>query len=135
MRIAMRGKNRRSWWWLVVAALGISAFVWWDQGGTLPNWAPHRMQRKTLRVERADYRLAGGYPAAANLEVFRRLSALSQADDNQAIQKLKDQGLVWETTEGQKVQVLTRRGSFREVQVQELQTGRSYWTYVEALEK
>ncbi len=136
MRIAVRGKRKRSWWWwLVVAALGISAFVWWDQGGTLPNWAPHWMQRKTLRVERANYRLVGGYPAAASLEVFRRLSALSQADNNQALQKLKDQGLVWETTEGQKVQVLTRRGSFREVQVQELQTGKSYWTYVEALEK
>jgi hypothetical protein len=135
MRIAVRGKSKRSWWWLVVAALGISAFVWWDQGGRLPKWAPHWTQRKTLRVERGDYRLAGGYPAAATLEVFRRLSALSQADNNEALQKLKDQGLVWETTGGQKVQVLTRRGSFREVQVQELQTGKSYWTYVEALEK
>jgi hypothetical protein len=69
------------------------------------------------------------------LEVFRRLSALSQADNNQALQSLKEQGLVWETTEGKKVQVLTRRGSFREVQVQEEGTGKSYWTYVEALEK
>lgn len=135
MRVTVRGKSKRGWWWLVVAALGISAFVWWDQGGRLPNWAQHWMQRTTPRVERADYRLAGGYPAAANLEVFRRLSALSQADNNRALQKLKDQGLVWETTEGQKVQVLARRGSFREVQVQELQTGKSYWTYVEALEK
>jgi hypothetical protein len=135
MRIAVRGKSRRSWWWLLVSALGISAFVWWNQGGTLPKWAPHWMQRKTLRVERAEYRLAGGYPAASSLEVFRRLSALSQADNSQALQKLKDQGLVWETSEGQKVQVLTRRGSFREIQVQEVGTGKSYWTYVEALEK
>jgi hypothetical protein len=93
------------------------------------------MQRKTLGVERSEYRLAGGYPAAASLEVFRRLSALSQAENTQDLQRLKDQGMVWETTEGQKVQVLARRGSFREVQVQEVGTGKSYWTYVEALEK
>jgi len=136
MRIAVRGKSRRSWWWWsLVSALGISAFVWWDQGGTLPNWAPHWMQRKTLGVERAEYRLAGGYPAAMTLDVFRRLSALSQADNSEALQKLKDQGLVWETSEGQKVQVLTRRGSFREVEVQEVGTGKSYWTCIEALEK
>ena len=136
MRIAVRGKSRRSWWWwLLVSALGISAFVWWDQGGTLPKWARHWMQRKAPGVEQSEYRLAGGYPAAASLEVFRRLSALSQADNNQALQKLKEQGLVWETTESQKVQVLTRRGSFREVQVREVGTGKTYWTYVEALEK
>jgi hypothetical protein len=93
------------------------------------------MQRKTLRVERAEYRLAGGYPAAASLDVFRRLSALSQADNTRALQKLKEQGLVWETAEGQRVQVLTRRGSFREVQIQEVGTAKSYWTYIEALEK
>jgi hypothetical protein len=135
MRIAARGKSKGGWWWLVVAALGIAAFLWWDQGGTLPKWAHRWIQRKTLGVERAEYHLAGGYPAAATLDVFRRLSAFSQADNNQALQKLKDQGLVWETTEGQKVQVLTRRGSLREVQVQEVGTGKSYWTYIEALEK
>jgi hypothetical protein len=136
MRMAVRGKSRRSWWWwLLLSALGICAFVWWDQGGTLPKWASDWMQRKTPRIESAEYRLAGGYPAAASLEVFRRLSALSQADNNQALQTLKDQGLMWETTEGQKVQVLTRRGSLREIQVQEVGSGKSYWTYVEALEK
>jgi len=135
MRIAVRGKRKRSWWLLVVAALAISAFFWWDQGGTLPHWAPRWMQPEALRVEGADYRLAGGYPAAATLEVFRRLNALSQAHNEQTLQTLKDQGLVWETAEGQKVRVLTRRGSFREVQVQELQTGKSYWTYVDALER
>ena len=136
MRIAVRGKSRRSWWgWLLVFALGTSAFVWWNQGGTLPKGVPHSTQRKAPGVERSEYRLGGGYPAASSLDVFRRLSALSQADNNQALQNLKEQGLVWETTEGQKVQVLTRRGSFREVQVQEVGTGKSYWTYVEALEK
>lgn len=135
MRIAARGKSRRGWWWLLMVALGISAFVWWDQGGRLPKWVPRWMQGKTARLERAEYRLAAGYPAASNLEVFRRLSALSQGDNSQDLQKLKDQGLVWETTEGQKVQVLTSRGSFREVQVQEVGTGKSYWTYVDALEK
>lgn len=134
MRIAVRGKSRRSWWWLLLSALGISVFVWWDQGGMLPKWAPH-WQRKTLGVERAEYRLAGGYPAAMTLDVFRKLSALSRADNNQALQKLKDQGLAWETTEGQMVRVLTRRGSFREVQVHEVGTGKSYWTYAEALER
>ncbi|MGE5311521.1 MAG: hypothetical protein ACM3MN_07235 [Nitrospirota bacterium] len=93
------------------------------------------MQQKTLGVEHAEYRLAGGYPAATSLDVFRRLSALSQADNSDALQKLKDDGLVWETSEGQKVQVLTRRGHYREVQVQEVGTGKSYWTYIEALEK
>jgi hypothetical protein len=136
MRIAARGKSRRSWWsWLLLSALGICAFVWWDRGGTLPNWAQRSLQGKAPIAERSEYRLAGGYPAAASLDVFRRLSALSQADNNQALQKLKEQGLVGETTEGQKVQVLTRRGSFREVQVQEVGTGKTYWTYVEALEK
>jgi hypothetical protein len=135
MRIAARGKSKGGWWWLVVAALGIGAFLWWDQGGTLPDWAPRWIQEKRPGVERAEYRLAGGYPAAATLEVFRRMNALSQADNSQALQRLKDQGLVWETTEGQKVQVLTRRGSLREVQVQEVGTGKSYWTYIEALEK
>ena len=134
MRIAVRGKSRRRWW-LLLSALGICAFVWWDQGAMLPTWATRWMQRKAPGVERSEYRLAGGYPAAASLEVFRRLSALSQADNNQSLQKLKDQGLVWETTENQKVQVLTRRGSLREVQVQEVGSGKSYWTYVEALEK
>jgi hypothetical protein len=69
------------------------------------------------------------------LDVFRRLSELSQADNSEPLQKLKDQRLVWETSKGQKVQVLTRRGSFREVQVQEAGTGKSYWTYLEALER
>jgi len=136
MRIAVRGKSRRSWWWwLLLSALGVCAFVWWDQGATLPTWTTRWMQQKAPGVERSEYRLVGGYPAAANLEVFRRLSALSQADNNQALQRLKEQGLVWETTESQKVQVLTRRGSFKEVQVQEVGTGKTYWTYVEALEK
>jgi hypothetical protein len=135
MRIAARGKGGRGWWWLVVAVVGIAAFLWWDRGGTLPKWTPRWTQRKTLAVERVEYRLAGGYPAAATLDVFRRLSALSQGDNSQALQELKEKGLVWETMEGQKVQVLTRRGSFREVQVQEVGTGNSYWTYIEALEK
>jgi len=135
MRIAVRGKSGRMWWWVLAAALGISVFVWWDQGGKLPKWAPHWIRGRTPGVERTEYRLAAGYPAASTLEVFRRLSALSQADNGQALQRLKDQGLAWETTEGQKVRVLTRRGSFREVQVQDVGTGKSYWTYVEALEK
>lgn len=120
---------------MVLAALGICAFVWWHEGGTIPNWAPDWLPRKAVTAERLEYRLAGGYPAAASLEVFRRLTAFSQAANNQAAQRLKEQGLVWETTEGPRVHVLNRRGSFREVQVQEVETGKSYWTYVEALEK
>jgi len=79
--------------------------------------------------------LAGGFPAAASLEDFRRLSALSQGNNDQAIQRLRDQGLVWETTEGLRVRVVTQRVSSREVEVQEVETGKAYWTYADALER
>ena len=79
--------------------------------------------------------MAGGFPAAASLEDFRRLSALSQGNNDQAIQRLRDQGLVWETTEGLRVRVVTQRVSSREVEVQEVETGKAYWTYADALER
>ncbi len=123
--------------WLVLLVLGLGALMWWHQGGTLPHWVPDWVPRRAPSGEdaRAEYRLAGGFPAAASLDVFRRLSALSQGDNSQTIQRLRDQGLAWETTEGLRVRVLSQRGSSREVEVREVETGETYWTYADALEK
>jgi hypothetical protein len=122
---------------LVLLVLGLGVLVWWHQGGTLPDWAPDwfRPSAPSSEAAKTDYRLAGGFPAAASLDVFRRLSALSQGNDDQAIQGLRDQGLVWETTEGIRIKVVAQRVSSREVQVRELETGKAYWTYADALEK
>lgn len=123
--------------WLVLLALGLGALVWWHQGGTLPHWAPDwaRSSAPSGEAAKAEYRLAGGFPAAASLEDFRRLSAISQGNNDQAIQRLRDQGLAWETTEGLRVRVLSQRVSSREVEVREVETGKAYWTYADALEK
>ncbi|HYA01992.1 MAG TPA: hypothetical protein VEI04_02630 [Syntrophobacteria bacterium] len=123
--------------WLALLVLGLGALIWWYQGNTFPKWAPDWGRRSAPSGEaaKAEYRLAGGFPAAASLDVFRRLSALSQGDDDQTTQRLRDQGLVWETTEGLRVQVVSQRASSREVEVREVVTGKAYWTYVDALEK
>ena len=133
MRIAVRGKRKLRTWWLL--ALAICAFVWWYRGGTFPDLAPDWGRREAPVADRPVYRLAGGYPAAASLDVFQRMGALSQGENNEEIQGFKQKGLVWETTEGQKVVLLSQRGPFKEVQVQEVGSGKSYWTYVDALEK
>ena len=123
--------------WLVLLVLGVGALMWWHQGGTLPDWMPDWGRRSAPSGEsaRAEYHLAGGFPAAASLDVFRRLSALSQGNSDQTIQRLRDQGLVWETSEGLRVQVVSQRASSREVEVREVDTGKAYWTYADALEK
>jgi hypothetical protein len=130
-------QKKRRMRWLVVLVLGLGGLMWWHQGGRLPNWAPEwaRSIAPSGEAAKREYRLVGGFPAAASLEDFRTLAALSQGNNDQAIQRLRDQGLVWETIEGLKVRVVSQRPSSREVEVREVESGKAYWTYADALEK
>ncbi len=123
--------------WLIIAALAIAGLLWWYQGGNVPDSLPDwlRLSTPTSDSDVAEYRLTGGFPAAATLAVFKKLASLSQGNQVEAIEELKFQGLVWETTEGQEVRVLNRQRSSRLVEVQNLGTFESYWTYADALEK
>jgi hypothetical protein len=133
--VTVRKKRRMRW--LVLLVLGLGALVWWHEGGTLPDWAPDwgRPIAPSGEAAKAEYHLVGGFPAAASLDDFRTVSALSQGNNEQAIQRLRDRGLVWETTEGLKVRVVRQRASSREIEVREVESGKAYWTYADALEK
>jgi hypothetical protein len=133
--VTVRKKRRMRWFILLI--LGLGALVWWHQGGTLPDWAPDwgRSIAPSGEAAKREYHLVGGFPAAASLDDFRTLAALSQGNNDQAIQRLRDRGLVWETTEGLKVRVVRQRASSREIEVREVESGKAYWTYADALEK
>jgi hypothetical protein len=83
----------------------------------------------------AEYQLSGGFPAASSRTVFKKLSALTQAQDAEAIQELKSQGLTWETVEGQSVRLISKNRGSKIVEVQNIGSFDSYWTYADALEK
>jgi hypothetical protein len=133
--VTVRKKRRMRWFIFLV--LGLGALVWWHQGGTLPDWAPDwgRSIAPSGEAAKREYHLVGGFPAAASLDDFRTLAALSQGNKDEAIQRLRDQGLAWETTEGLRVRVVSQRPSAREVEVREVESGKAYWTYADALEK
>jgi hypothetical protein len=79
--------------------------------------------------------LIGGFPAAASRAVFKKLTALSHGENSEAVEELKDQGLVWETIDGQRVRVLSRKRGSKVLEVQNIGSFDSYWTYVDALGK
>ena len=109
--------------------------MWWHQGGNLPDFVPDWL-RSTTSVnspEDTEYRLIGGFPAAASRAVFKKLTALSHGKNSETIEELKDQGLVWETIDGQRVRVLSRKRGSKVVEVQNIGSFDSYWTYKDAL--
>ena len=111
--------------------------VWWHQSGNLPAWVPDWLQSGSPTNESAsvEYQLLGGFPAASSRAVFKRLSALSQGQDQEAIGELKSQGLTWETTDGQRVRLISRKRGSKIIEVQNVGSFDSYWTYVDALVK
>ena len=123
--------------WLLVVALVLGGLAWWHQGGKVQDLVPDWLTTGTTTeaYDAPEYSLAGGFPAAADMAVFKKLATLSRGGKSQAIRELKAQGLVWETIEGQKVQVVTRVRGSKLVEVQNTGTFASYWTYAEALEK
>ena len=124
--------------WLIILALLLGGLMWWYQGGTVPDFVPAWL-RSTAPVKSDDavteYSLIGGFPAAASKAVFRKLTALSQGAKPEVIEELKSQGLVWETVDGQRVRVLSTMRSSKVVEVQDIGSSGSYWTYAEALGK
>lgn len=125
--------------WLIILALLLGGLMWWYQGGTVPDFVPDWL-RSTTSVNSDDtavteYSLIGGFPAAASKAVFRKLTALSQGAKPEVIEELKSQGLVWETVDGQRVRVLSTMRSSKVVEVQDIGSSGSYWTYAEALGK
>jgi hypothetical protein len=77
--------------------------------------------------------LIGGFPAAASRAVFKKLTALSHGEKSESIEELKGQGLVWETLDGQRVRVVSRKRGSKVVEVQNIGSSDSYWTYADAL--
>jgi hypothetical protein len=123
--------------WLIVVALGLGGLLWWYHGGNLPDFVPDWL-RSTTSVNSTDtteYSLIGGFPAAASRAVFKKLTALSQGEKSETIEDLRDQGLVWETIDGQRVRVLSRKRGSKVVEVQNIGSSDSYWTYADALAK
>jgi hypothetical protein len=123
--------------WLIVVALGLGGFLWWYHGGNLPDFVPDWL-RSTTSVSSPDsteYSLIGGFPAAASRAVFKKLTALSQGEKSETIEDLRDQGLVWETIDGQRVRVLSKKRGSKVVEVQNIGSSDSYWTYADALAK
>ncbi|MGD9338285.1 MAG: hypothetical protein PVF76_13235 [Syntrophobacterales bacterium] len=123
--------------WLIVVALGLTAFLWWYQGGDVTNRLPDWLRTRSAKEDSGaiEYTLVGGFPAAATMSVFKKFAALSQGNNSEAMQKLKHQGLVWETIEGQQVRLLGGKPNSKLVQVQDIGSFDSYWTYAEALQK
>ena len=123
--------------WLIVVALGLTAFLWWHQPGDVTDRLPDWLRTSSAKEDSGtiEYTLVGGFPAAATMSVFRKFAALSQGNNSEAMQKLKHQGLVWETIEGQQVRLLGGKPNSKLVQVQDIGSFDSYWTYAEALQK
>ena len=121
--------------WLIVAALVLAGVAWWHQGGNVPDFVPDwlRVSTPVTSTDAKEYSLIGGFPAAASRAVFKKLTTLSQGENLKAIEELKDQGLVWETLDGQSVRVLSRKRGSKVVEVQNIGSSDSYWTYVDAL--
>jgi hypothetical protein len=123
--------------WLIVAGLGLIAFLWWQQGGDVTDRLPDWLRTSSTKEDSGaiEYTLVGGFPAATTMSVFKKCAALSQGNNVEAIQELKYQGLVWETVQGQRVRLLGGKPNTKLVQVQDIGSFDSYWTYAEALEK
>jgi hypothetical protein len=123
--------------WLIVAALVLGGLAWWHQGGNMPDFVPDwlRVSTPNTSTDETEYSLIGGFPAAASRAVFKKLTTLSHGEKLETIEELKDQGLVWETLDGQRVRVLSRKRGSKVVEVQNIGSSDSYWTYVDALGK
>jgi hypothetical protein len=123
--------------WLIVVALGAGGLMWWHQGGNVPDFVPDWLRSTTpgKNSEATEYSLIGGFPAAASRAAFKKLTALSLGGDTETIEGLKDQGLIWETIDGERVRVLSRKRGSKVVEVQNIGSHESYWTYAEALGK
>ena len=123
--------------WLIVAALVLGGLAWWHQGGNMPDFVPDwlRVSTPVTSTDVTEYSLIGGFPAAASRAVFKKLTTLSHGEKLETIEELKDQGLVWETLDGQRVRVLSRKRGSKVVEVQNIGSSDSYWTYVDALGK
>ena len=123
--------------WLIVVALGLGGLMWWYQGGNLPDFVPDwlRVSTPNTSTDATEYSLIGGFPAAASRAMFKKLTTLSHGEKAETIEELKDQGLVWETLDGQRVRVVSRKRGSKVVEVQNIGSFDSYWTYAEALGK
>ena len=123
--------------WLIVLALAFCILGWWHHSGNMPAWVPDWLQTSSPATdsESVEYQLSGGFPAASSRAVFKKLSALSQAQDPEAIQELRSQGLAWETVGGQSVRLISKNRGSKIVEVQNIGSFDSYWTYADALEK
>ena len=123
--------------WLIVVALGLGGLLWWHQGGNLPDFVPDWLRTSTSvnSPDTTEYSLIGGFPAAATRAVFKKFTVLSHGENPETIEELKDQGLVWETIDGQRVRVLSRKRGSKVLEVQNIGSSDSYWTYAEALGK
>lgn len=123
--------------WLIVLALAFGILAWLHQSGDLPDWVPDWLTTSSPATdsESLEYHLSGGFPAATSRAVFKRLSAFSRGQAQDAIEELKSQGLAWETTAGQSVRLISRERGSKIVEVQNIGSFDSYWTYADALEK
>ena len=123
--------------WLIVVVLALGGLMWWHQGGNLPDFVPDWLRSTTpvTSPDATEYSLIGGFPAAASRPVFKKLTALSHGENPETIQELREQGLVWETLDGQRVRVLSRKRGSKVVEVQNIGSSDSYWTYIDALGK
>jgi hypothetical protein len=123
--------------WLIVVALVLGGLMWWHQGGNMPDFVPDwlRITTPVTSPDATEYSLIGGFPAAATRAVFKKLAALSHGEKLETIEELKGQGLVWETLDGQRVRILSRKRGSKVVEVQDIGSSDSYWTYVDALGK
>ena len=111
--------------------------MWWYQGGNLPDFVPDWLRSSTSvnSQDATEYSLIGGFPAAASRPVFKKLTALSHGINSETVEELREQGLVWETLDGQRVRILSRKRGSKVVEVQNIGSSDSYWTYAEALGK
>ena len=123
--------------WLIVLALALGILAWLYQSGNLPDWIPDwlTVSSPTTDSESSEYQLSGGFPAASSMAIFKKMSALSQGQDQETIQELKSQGLAWETIEGQSVRLISKKRDSKIVEVQNIGSFDSYWTYADALEE
>ncbi|NIQ92023.1 MAG: hypothetical protein GWN93_24800 [Deltaproteobacteria bacterium] len=123
--------------WLIVVALVLGGLMWWHQEGNMPDFVPDwlRITTPVTSPDATEYSLIGGFPAAATRAVFKKLAALSHGEKLETIEELKGQGLVWETLDGQRVRILSRKRGSKVVEVQDIGSSDSYWTYVDALGK
>ena len=123
--------------WLIVVVLVLAGLMWWHQGGNVPDFVPDwlRITTPVTSTDATEYSLIGGFPAAASRAVFKKLTTLSHGEDSETIEELKGQGLVWETLDGQRVRILSRKRGSKVVEVQDIGSSGSYWTYAEALGK